>query len=73
MKQPSRALLKSIHENIDNHLNIEGLQAVKNRSYMQILQPTTQKKYYPWYRENDLLTNYNTIKINQEEDVIKFI
>ena len=61
MKQPSYPLLKSIKENIDNHLKIEGIQAVKNNKYMSMLSNTIKNNYYPWYSGNNLLTNYNTI------------
>jgi hypothetical protein len=61
MKQPSYPLLKSIKENLNNHLKIEGVQAVKNNKYMNMLSNTIKNNNYPWYNGNNLLTNYNTI------------
>jgi len=66
MMVPSYPLLKSIKENINNHWNIERVQSSKNNKYMTMLSDTIKTNNYPWYRGNDLLTNYHTIYIGLE-------
>tara|TARA_Y100000590_G_scaffold470537_1_gene666142 strand:+ start:6482 stop:7657 length:1176 start_codon:yes stop_codon:yes gene_type:complete len=67
MKMPSNSLLKSIKENINNYLDIEKIQSSKNNTYMNILSDTIKTNNYPWYKGNDLLTNYNTIYISSSK------
>lgn len=72
MKQPSYPLLKSIKENINNHLKIESIQAVKNNKYMNMLSDNIKNNNYPWYNGTNLLTNYNTIYLTSNK-IINFI
>ena len=66
MKRPSTPLLKSMKKTIHKHIDIEGVQAIKNNNYMGSMSKEMQQLFYPWYKDKDLLTNYNTIRLDEE-------
>ncbi len=70
LKQPSNALLKSIHCNLNKYTWIEFLYEINGYKFMHKMNSNVKKTYFPWYKNINLLTPYNTIfmdvnKINE--------
>jgi len=63
LKQPSNALLKSVHYNLNKYKSIEFLYEIKSCKFMHKMNSNVKKKYFPWYKNINLLTPYNTIFI----------
>ena len=70
LKQPSNALLKSVHCNLNKYVWIEFLYEINGYKFMHKMNSNVKKTYFPWYKNINLLTPYNTIfmdvnKINE--------
>lgn len=63
MKKPSAGLIKSMHENLTDYQRMENLYSTKSRSFMLCFSERLQHYFFPWYRNEAILTPYNTISI----------
>lgn len=75
LKRPSKALMKSMHDNKFNYCNIEKLYESKFTEFSKIIGDKIYK-YIPMYKEKPLLTPYNTfllINNNLLNNISKFV
>lgn len=72
-KNPSNGTLRSIHKSFTRVYNIERKYFKVTDTFFNLLNFNTRKKYFPWVRENYLLTPYNTISVENKDKFIKFL
>jgi len=66
MFRPSRGLLKSMYENLDNHKIPELLYTRKYEFFMKQFPPEVIAAFFPWYKGNQSFTPYNTIILDEK-------
>lgn len=71
-KNPSNGTLVSMHKSFNRVYEIEKQYFEVTNKFFNALNFNTRKKYFPWVRENFLLTPYNTIYIEDKDLFIKF-
>ena len=69
---PSNGTLISIHESFTKVFNIEYKYYSVTNKFFKALDKKVKKKFFPWVREDFLLTPYNTISIKNKDKFIKF-
>ena len=61
-----------MHKSFNRVYEIEKQYFQVTNKFFNALNFNTRKKYFPWVRENFLLTPYNTIYIEDKDQFIKF-
>ncbi|OLS32042.1 MAG: hypothetical protein HeimAB125_12910 [Candidatus Heimdallarchaeota archaeon AB_125] len=65
MSKPSKGLLKSMYQHIDDYKDMEELFARKYSYFIECLDPETIAYFIPWYKGESSLAVYNTLQIEE--------
>ena len=72
-KNPSNGTLTSIYKSLKRVSDIEYQYYTVSNKFFNALDTNTKKKFFPWVKNNYLLTPYNTISVENTDDFCNFL
>ena len=72
-KNPSNGTLTSIYKSLNRVSNIEYQYYSVSNKFFNALDKNTKKKFFPWVKNDYLLTPYNTISVQNTDDFCNFL
>jgi len=72
-KNPSNGTLTSIYKSLKRVSDIEYQYYTVSNKFFNALDKKTKKKFFPWVKNDYLLTPYNTISVENTDDFCNFL